>query len=158
TANARGEDYERCIAAGMDDYLTKPLTLDELRAALDRWVGRRSAATASAARDGVAADEAIAVGAPPAAAATTDEVGPMANGARTRPEPPAMPAAAEADSRAAAPAVPSAPPRPPEPVPQRPDETTAAAKAAAVTAAAAAPVPGDRLAEVGDALDKATID
>jgi HPt (histidine-containing phosphotransfer) domain-containing protein len=38
TANARGEDSERCLAIGMDDYLTKPLTLVELRAALERWL------------------------------------------------------------------------------------------------------------------------
>jgi signal transduction histidine kinase/CheY-like chemotaxis protein/HPt (histidine-containing phosphotransfer) domain-containing protein len=38
TANARGEDYQRCIAVGMDDYLTKPLTLNDLRAALETWL------------------------------------------------------------------------------------------------------------------------
>jgi two-component system sensor histidine kinase/response regulator len=29
-------DRERCIAAGMDDYLTKPIRSDDLAAALDR--------------------------------------------------------------------------------------------------------------------------
>ncbi|MCW5745817.1 MAG: PAS-domain containing protein [Alphaproteobacteria bacterium] len=38
TANALKGEAERCIAAGMDDYLTKPLTLDRLRATLDRWL------------------------------------------------------------------------------------------------------------------------
>jgi CheY-like chemotaxis protein len=38
TANARGEDYQRCIAVGMDDYLTKPLTLNDLRGALETWL------------------------------------------------------------------------------------------------------------------------
>ena len=38
TANAlKGED-ERCLEAGMDDYLTKPLTLERLREALERWM------------------------------------------------------------------------------------------------------------------------
>jgi two-component system sensor histidine kinase/response regulator len=37
TANARPEDREACIGAGMDDYLAKPVRLDELRGALERW-------------------------------------------------------------------------------------------------------------------------
>lgn len=36
TANAMAEDAERCRAAGMDDYVAKPLTKDALRAALER--------------------------------------------------------------------------------------------------------------------------
>jgi hypothetical protein len=37
TANAMVGDRERCLAAGMDDYLTKPLLTEELRAVLARW-------------------------------------------------------------------------------------------------------------------------
>jgi PAS domain S-box-containing protein len=38
TAGALDEDKQRCLAAGMDDYLTKPIHPDQLRAALDRWI------------------------------------------------------------------------------------------------------------------------
>jgi CheY-like chemotaxis protein/HPt (histidine-containing phosphotransfer) domain-containing protein len=37
TANALKGEAERCLAAGMDHYLTKPLTLDRLREAVTRW-------------------------------------------------------------------------------------------------------------------------
>jgi len=37
TANALLGDRERCLAAGMDDYLTKPIQLREIEATLHRW-------------------------------------------------------------------------------------------------------------------------
>ncbi len=37
TAHALPEDRELCLAAGMDDYLAKPLTPEALREALGRW-------------------------------------------------------------------------------------------------------------------------
>jgi CheY-like chemotaxis protein len=36
TANAMQGDRDKCLA-GMDDYLTKPLLVQELQAVLERW-------------------------------------------------------------------------------------------------------------------------
>jgi two-component system cell cycle response regulator DivK len=36
TANALKGDYEKCLAAGCDDYIAKPLRLEELRAKIQR--------------------------------------------------------------------------------------------------------------------------
>jgi CheY-like chemotaxis protein len=38
TANAMKGDRERCLAAGMDDYISKPLRTDELDTVLKRWL------------------------------------------------------------------------------------------------------------------------
>lgn len=38
TANAMQDDRERCLAAGMDDYLAKPYTGQEMRRVLGRWL------------------------------------------------------------------------------------------------------------------------
>ncbi|HNK14692.1 MAG TPA: response regulator, partial [Nitrospira sp.] len=49
TANALEGDRQQCLAAGMDDYLTKPFTLAQLTALLQRWLPTAPGATPVAA-------------------------------------------------------------------------------------------------------------
>jgi signal transduction histidine kinase/CheY-like chemotaxis protein len=51
TANAMTEDRRRCLDAGMDDHLSKPVRAEDIRKALDRWV----APAPESARDGALA-------------------------------------------------------------------------------------------------------
>ncbi|MEN0036456.1 MAG: response regulator [Cellvibrio sp.] len=47
TANAISGDREHCLARGMDDYLSKPFSQDQLHELLARWLPERQVATAS---------------------------------------------------------------------------------------------------------------
>ncbi|MEU8781353.1 response regulator [Streptomyces sp. NPDC048637] len=44
TASAMAEDYDACLAAGMDDFISKPLHLNDLRAVLDKCIPLASGA------------------------------------------------------------------------------------------------------------------
>ena len=48
TADALAGDAEKSLAAGMDDYLAKPITLERLAAVLGRWIAGSGAADPSA--------------------------------------------------------------------------------------------------------------
>ena len=71
TANAMSGDKERCIAAGMDDYVMKPVKLDRLSEVIGRWLRRDATGVSSVdagTRSGDGGDDVRRV-APPAQAA-----------------------------------------------------------------------------------------
>jgi CheY-like chemotaxis protein len=45
TARAMAGDREQCLAAGMDDYISKPVRLDDIRAVVEKWVSSGEAET-----------------------------------------------------------------------------------------------------------------
>jgi signal transduction histidine kinase len=58
TAHAMKGDRERCMAAGMDGYLPKPVQRDELREVIQQLAGGRARADATVREQGIEGDEA----------------------------------------------------------------------------------------------------
>lgn len=46
TASAMKEDLDRCMSAGMNDYLSKPCRKRDMKATLERWLPPARAVTA----------------------------------------------------------------------------------------------------------------
>ncbi|MDP3169178.1 MAG: response regulator, partial [Polaromonas sp.] len=80
TAAASPEDRARCAAAGMDDYLTKPLHVAALAQALERWLPRMTSAAGGSGKPGKRApgrDQAGEVSSPGAAPLSKTSAAPV---------------------------------------------------------------------------------
>ena len=70
TAGAMAGDREKCLEAGMDDYIAKPFKLEDVRAVIERWAAK-AAATGTPALAGSGAEPAAIPAPTPATAAAT---------------------------------------------------------------------------------------
>lgn len=51
TANAMSSDREKCISAGMNDFMSKPVTPDKVRTVLRKWLSRKEKSKPTASPD-----------------------------------------------------------------------------------------------------------
>ncbi len=72
TANAMQGDRDQCLAAGMDDYLTKPYTQMQLQAVVHKWLSRNPAPTSAPGTAQKPADQANGDSARPASESATN--------------------------------------------------------------------------------------
>lgn len=59
TAHAMKGDQERCLAAGMDGYLAKPIRPQELDEILNKYVALRRERSAAASQNPIAAEQPV---------------------------------------------------------------------------------------------------
>src|SRR5262249_47534015 len=59
TANALKGEEQRCLALGMDAYVTKPISMDGLRATLERWLPIEAKSAVAAPADATGRTEVI---------------------------------------------------------------------------------------------------
>ena len=41
TAHSSMKDREKCLAAGLNDYIAKPISINFLKMTIDQWIGKR---------------------------------------------------------------------------------------------------------------------